>query len=225
MTTVSRRTFMGASVGALAAIHIPEAAQAAAPACVSGSLPAFMPNSLTVDCASQRNFELFKKNSPYLGLAGVVSMTFVTGRWGTYSAGSLMLFPWLKPKGQALGQHNWGSAFPGKDDQPMPAAPIPNATLPLDEYFCWYVLGAPWTTFIGFTVDVPHKRLAASNVWFSNIGKLADGSTVGVDWTSSNLNRAWFGGSSWIPNSDTCHGNAWRKVIADGINQASVAAC
>lgn len=225
MTTVSRRTFMGASVGALAAIHIPEATQAAAPACVSGSLPEFMPNSLTVDCASQRNFELFKKNSPYLGLAGVVSMTFVTGRWGRYSAGSLMLFPWLKPKGQAVGQHNWGSVFSGNGNQPIAGDPIPGASLPVDEYFCRIVLQAPWSMFIGFTVDVPYKPSETTNAWVSNVGKLADGSTVGVDWTSNNLNQTWFGGSSWIPAGNSCHGNAWRKLIAAGINQASVAAC
>ncbi|MFZ3353800.1 MAG: hypothetical protein WA268_23355 [Xanthobacteraceae bacterium] len=225
MTTVNRRTFMGASACALMAIHIPEAAYAAAPACVSGSLPEFMPNSLTVDCASQRNFQLFKKYTPYLGLAGVVSMTSVTGHLGTYSAGSLMLFPWLKPKGLAVGQRNWGSAFPGNGNQPIAADPIPGASLPVDEYFCRIVLQAPWSMFIGFTVDVPYKPSETTNGWVSNVGKLGDGSTVGIDWTSNNLNQAWFGGSPWIPANNACHGNAWRKVIADGINRASVAAC
>lgn len=225
MTTLSRRTFVGGSAGALAAIYIPEAARAAAPACVAGSLPDFLPSRVTVDCASQRNFQLFKKNTTYLGLTGVVTMTTVAGHWGTYSAGSLMLFPWLKPAGVALGQRNWGAAFPGNSDQPVSAAPIPDATLPVDEYFCWYVIQAPWTEFVGFTVDVPYAAAQASNPWCSNVGKLADGSTVGVDWTSSNLNRPWFGGSSWIPNTSACQGLAWRKVIAEGINQASVAAC
>jgi hypothetical protein len=225
MEPVSRRTFMGASMGALAAIQFPEAARATAPACVTGSLPEFTPNLVTVDCASQRNFRLFKQNTAYLGLAGVVSMSYVTGQWSSYSAGSLMLFPWLKPKGKALGSRDWGAVFPGKINQSIAAAPIPDATLPLDEYFCWYVIGAPWTSFIGFTVDVPYPAAKTNNAWFSNIGKLADGSTVGIDWTSSNLNRPWFGGSSWIPGSDTCNGNAWRKLIATGINQAAVASC
>ena len=225
MATVSRRTFMGASVGALAAIHFPEAAQAAAPACVSGSLPEFTPNSLTVDCASQYNFKLFKSNTPYLGLAGVVSMTYVTGSRASYSAGSLMLFPWLKPKGLALGQRNWGSVFPGNGNQPIAADPIPGAALPQDEYFCRIVLQAPWSMFIGFTVDVPYKPAETANAWCSNVGKLADGSAVGVDWTSSNLNRPWFAGSPWIPDSNACHGSVWRKVIAEGIKRASVAAC
>lgn len=225
MATVSRRTFIGASVGALAAIQSPEVALAAAPACVTGLLPNFLPNRVTVDCASQRNFQLFKKYTPYLGLAGVVSMTTVTAQWGSYAAGSLMLFPWLKLKGRALGPRDWGSAFPGKGNQLIAAAPIPNAALPLDEYFCRIVLNAPWSMFIGFSVDEPHHPSQASNAWFSNVRQLADGSSVGIDWTSSNLNQPWFGGSSWIPNSDTCQGNAWRKVIVDGINQASVAAC
>jgi hypothetical protein len=225
MTTVSRRTFVGGSAGLLAALHIPEAARAAAPACVTGSLPDFLPNRVTVDCASERNFQLFKKNTTYLGLAGVVSMTTVTGHLGSYSAGSLMLFPWLKPAGVALGQRNWGAAFPGNGDQPVSADPIPGVTLPLDEYFCRIVLQAPWSMFIGFAVDVPYNPSDTNNAWLSNVGKLADGSTVGVDWTSSNLNRPWFGGSSWIPNTNVCQGRAWRKVIAEGIYQASVAAC
>lgn len=225
MAALSRRMFMSASAGALAATQIPEPAQAAAPACVTTSLPEFLPNSLTVDCASLRNFQSFRKYSRYLGLAGVVSMTFVTGRWGTYPAGSLMLFPWLKREGQALGNRNWGATFPGKANQLMAATPIPDTTLPLDEYFCWYVLQAPWTMFIGFTVDIAYKAGDATKAWCSNVGGLADGSTLGIDWTSSNMNRAWFGGSQWIPESDTCHGNAWRKLIADGINRASVAAC
>jgi hypothetical protein len=225
MTTVSRRTFMGASAGALAAIYIPEIAQAAAPACVSGSLPEFVPNSLAVDCASQRNFQLFKNNTAYLGLAGVVSMTFVSGQFGSYPAGSMMLFPWLKRKGQALSPRNWGSGFPGKGNQLTSSAPIPDATLPVDEYFCRIVLEAPSSMFIGFTVDVPYKPSDARNAWCSNAGKLADGSVVGIDWTSNNLNQPWFGGSPWIPASNSCHGDAWRKVIVAGINQASVAAC
>ena len=58
-----------------------------------------------------------------------------------------------------------------------------------------------------------------------NVDKLADGGAIGINWTSSNLNRPGFGGSSCIPNTDACNGNAWRKVIVDGLNQASVAAC
>ena len=48
---------------------------------------------------------------------------------------------------------------------------------------------------------------------------------IGIAWTSSNLNGPWFGGARWIPNTDDCKGNGWRKLIIDGLNQASVAAC
>src|SRR5947207_3334729 len=103
MQNVSRRRFLGTSLGAAAALPLAAPAMSA-PACVTGSLPAFLPNRLTVDCASQQNFRLFRQNDAYLGLAGVVSMTRVSGRYGSYLAGSLILFPWLKPKGLALGQ-------------------------------------------------------------------------------------------------------------------------
>jgi hypothetical protein len=88
------------SMAGVSTICLPWIAGAAetAPQCVSGGLP-FLPNRLTVSCASQRNFRAFRQNSDYLGLAGVVSMTFVRGRQGSFEAGSLLLFPWLKPKG------------------------------------------------------------------------------------------------------------------------------
>ena len=35
----------------------------------------------------------------------------------------------------------------------------------------------------------------------------------------------WFGGSHWIPGTDTCHGDAWRSLVVAGLKQASVAAC
>lgn len=227
MDGLSRRTFVGASVGGVSAICMPQLAVAATtPAqCVSSGLP-FLPNRLTVSCASQRNFRAFRQNSDYLGLAGVVSMTLVSGKLGSYQAGNLFLFPWLKPKGQALGQGRvWPAVVPTNATLFVNSSPIPNATLPLDEYFCRIVLEAPWKSFIGFQVDKPFSPSDGSLAWFSNVNKLADGQGVGIDWTSANLNNSWFGGSHWIPDSDTCSGNAWRKVILDGINQASAAAC
>jgi hypothetical protein len=79
--------------------------------------------------------------------------------------------------------------------------------------------------FIGFELDVPFGQGRARLPWVTNVNKLADGKPLGINWTSSNLNRPWFGGNSCIPNSETCNGNAWRKVIVDGLNQASVGAC
>jgi hypothetical protein len=191
---------------------------------VSGYLPEFLPNRLTVDCASKQNFQAFRRYSDYLGLAGVVSMTFVRANMGTYPAGNLFLFPWLKPKGQAL-RRAWPAVVPTNATLLANSSPIPDATLPLDEYFCRYVLQAPSTSFIGFQVDAPFGAADASRDWFTNVDKLADGKGAGVDWTSANLNRPWFGGSHWIPSTDTCKGKAWRQVIIDGINQASTAAC
>ena len=72
---------------------------------------------------------------------------------------------------------------------------------------------------------MPFKQGREKLAWVSNVDKLADGAPAGINWTSSNLNRTWFGGSSCIPGTDTCNGKAWRKIIVDGLNQASVAAC
>jgi hypothetical protein len=224
MSEFSRRAFLGASAGALALLHSPQAALAQA-TCVTGGLPPFLPSRVTVDCASRANFHLFRKNQDYMGLAGVVSMTTVGGPSSSYEAGSLMLFPWLKPKGQAFGAAKaWGAVYP-VGTKLVPASPIPNWTLPIDDYFCDRILQVPPRMFIGFSVDVPYGVAEAKFAWFTNVDKLSDGSGVGIDWTSSNLNRAWFGGSQWIPATDTCKGREWRKLIIEGINQASVARC
>jgi hypothetical protein len=222
MNHVSRRAFLGASAGALAVLNAPHAAFAQA-ACVKSGLPDFLPNRVTVDCASRHNFHLFRQNTDYMGLAGVVSMTTVRGPSSSYGAGSLMLFPWLKPKGQAFGVAKaWGAVYP-VGAQSVSASPIPNWHLPIDEYFCSTVLQVPYKSFIGFSVDVPHDESTAQFAWFSNVDKLADGSGVGIDWTSANMNRLWFGGSQWIPATDTCNGSKWRKVIVAGLEQASAA--
>ena len=115
--------------------------------------------------------------------------------------------------------------MPTNATQVASSRPIPDATLPLDEYFCRYVLQAPWTSFIGFQVDRPFGRADAGRDWFTNVDKLADGKGIGIDWTSANLNTPWFGGSHWIPNTDACSGNAWRQVIIVALNQASMGAC
>jgi len=194
----------------------------AAAQCVTGSLPSFQPTMLTVDCASKRNFQLFRKASDLVGLAGVVSMSFVRGSQGSYPAGNLFLFPWLKPKGQG---RNVAASMPLNATQFVGANAIPDATLPLDEYFLRFVLRAPWTSFIGFQIDAPYSAVDARNDWCSNVDKLADGRGVGIDWTSHNLNGAWFGGSHWIPGNDSCGGKAWRDLVVAGLAQASTAAC
>jgi hypothetical protein len=223
----TRRAFVGASI--VTAATLPQsiaalaAPAAAPPKCVTGPLPGFLPNRLTVDCASRMNFRLYRKNPDALGLAGVVSMTFVRGKIGSYSAGNLFLFPWLK-KGGAQ-KIVWPSVAPTDSTQFIQANPIPNHFLPVDEYFCERVIAAPSLNFIGFQVGRPFGKGRAKLQWVTDVAKLADGGPVGINWTSSNLNRAWFGGSNSIPNGETCNGAAWRKIIVEGLHQASVAAC
>jgi hypothetical protein len=225
MSDLSRRAFLGASVIAVETLRQSLPA-IAAPQCVTGFLPSFLPNRLTADCASRRNFQLFRQNSIYLGLAGMVSMSFVRGGIGSYEAGNLFLFPWLKPKGVALGIGKvWSSVAPRSATRVISASPIPNWTLPIDDYLCNYILKAPGNYFLGFAVDGPVPKDQAQWAWFTNVDKLADGQGAGIDWTSANLNDPWFGGSKFIPNSDTCNGNAWRALVVDGLNQASSAVC
>ena len=219
----TRRAFIGASLVAVGTLRHSVSA-IASPQCVTGSLPGFLPNRLTVDCASRMNFRLFRQNPTDLGLAGLVSMTFVQGGQGSYSAGNLFLFPWLKTKGRAR-KILWPSVAPADATQFFQASPMPNNYLPVGDYFCQSVLKAPASNFIGFELDVPFGQGRARLPWVTNVNKLADGKPLGINWTSSNLNRPWFGGNSCIPNSETCNGNAWRKVIVDGLNQASVGAC
>jgi hypothetical protein len=224
MNHLDRRAFLGASAAALAALR-PETALAQA-ACPAGPGPAFSPARLTVDCASRRNFASFRKNSIYMGLTGVVNMSFAQGKYGGYQAGNLFLYPWLKKKGLALGAaKDWQTCLPTSATKFIAAAPIKGWTLPLDEYFCRYVIQAPWTTFIGFRVDVPVDLNDSRRPWFTNVSKLGDGKPVGIAWNSSNLNGPWFGGSRWIPNTATCDGDKWRTVIIDGLSQASTAIC
>ncbi|HEY1542664.1 MAG TPA: hypothetical protein VGG01_09660 [Xanthobacteraceae bacterium] len=210
---------MGASAAALSATVLPAPLQAATQ-CVTGILPGFQPTSLSVNCASKRNFRAFRRRPDALGLTGVVSMSFVSGSQGTYSAGSLFLFPWCKGATKSF-----PAAVPLNVNQFVNITPIPDATLPLDEYFLRFVLQVPWTSFIGFQVDVPYSASDAPRDWCSNVDNIGDGSGVGIDWTSQNLNGPWFAGSNWIPATDTCGGNAWRNVIVAALGQTAVGVC
>src|SRR5262245_26395772 len=118
MSDFNRRTFLGISAGALSTLHFPGfAAAQPQPACVSSGLPEFLPLRLTVDCASRRNVQVFRKYTDYLGLVGTVNMSFVRGQGGkSHEAGSLFLFPWLKPKGRLLNR-NWGAVVPVNNTQ------------------------------------------------------------------------------------------------------------
>jgi hypothetical protein len=227
MDQVDRRSFLRASAGALTLASLPEIAFAqAAPACVTSGYPAFLPNRLTVDCASKLNFSIWRKNATYMGLAGCVSMTTVRGKYGEYAAGNLFLMPWLNKKGQAFGAaKDWGTVMPTSATASMAAAPIPNWRMPLDEYFIRYQLMAQPAGFIGFRADAPFNKQDARRPWYTNVDKLADGKPIGIGWTSSNLNAPWFGGSRIIPKGTDCNGDKWRALIIDGLNQASTSIC
>jgi hypothetical protein len=227
MENLNRRAFVGGSLAGASVLCLAPSLAAAAVSqqCVTGGLPGFLPNSLTVDCASKRNFQTFRQNADYLGLAGVVSMTVVRGNLGPYPAGNLFLFPWLKPKAQVMKGRPWPAVLPLNATQVVNANPIPNAALPLDEYLCRVVLQAPGMSFIGCLVDKPFSSADAKLNWFTNVDKLADGKGVGIDWTSPNLNAPWFAGSRWIPSTEVCNGKAWRAVIVAALRQASMAAC
>src|SRR5262249_57072869 len=128
-TGVAPRSFLRAAGGALTFASFPEIALAQPPpvVCVTSGLPPFLPNRLTVDCASKQNFAIWRKNTDYMGLAGCVSMTTVTGKYGIYPAGNLFLMPWLNKKGQAFGlTKDWGTVMPISATQMMAAPPIPN---------------------------------------------------------------------------------------------------
>src|SRR3954462_12360721 len=159
MTGLDRRAFLGMSAGAVSMLWNPVTSAAQAPACVPGGMAQFLPVRLNVDCASRQNFQLFRKNADDVGLAGVVSMTFVRGKIGSYDAGSMIVFPWLKPKAQ--NRNPLPAVVPVNGTQFIASAPIPDATLPLDDYLCYFRLQAPTTMFIGFQVDVPYGRVEA----------------------------------------------------------------
>ena len=225
MNYIDRRAVLRASIGALSLTQLPQLAFAQA--CITNGLPSFTPNRLTVDCASRRNFAVWRKNAVYMGLAGCVSMTYVKGQYGEFPAGNLFLFPWLNAKGRALGAaKDWQTVMPTNLTRYVTAAPIPNWQAALDEFFIAFRLVAQKEKFIGFRVDAPFPDgKNPLRPWRTNIDKLADGKPAGIEWTSSNLNNPWFGGSQWIPPSDSCNGNAWRKLIVEGISQASVGVC
>jgi len=224
MNNFSRRMFVGASTASVAAVCLPRFAAAEQVQCEADGLPAFLPHRLTVDCASRRNLRAFREYPDYLGLAGVVSMMLVRTRYGTFPAGNLFLFPWLKPAGQVIEGQIWPAVAPASATQFMSASPIPGVTLPPDEYFCRFVLQAPVTSFIGFQVDLPYSTAEARLGWFTNV-HLPDSEAVGIDWTSPNLNDPWFGGSHWIPETQTCNGQAWRSLIINALDLASAATC
>ena len=140
-------------------------------------------------------------------------MTSVRGKIGSYPAGNLFLFPWLKPKG-AHARRRQGLEFRRADQRDRLPAGEPDQSGASGRRALLQLRAAsqPSASFIGFIVDAPYSKLEEKLGLYSNISKLADGKPVGIDWASSNLNHPWFGGNRQIPASETCNGKAWRAA-------------
>jgi hypothetical protein len=218
MSTIDRRALLSASIGGLAVFG--NRAALAALQCAQVGVP----SRLTIDCSVARNLQLFLKRENLFGLTGLVSMAAVDGDLGSYAAGSLFVYPWLKSKNQgralAAEMRQYQAFLPG----PIAANPLPNMGVPLDEQFCTYGLQAPPQDFIGFSIDVARTAHDPKLPWYSLVDGVG-GRTVGIDWASANLNGRWFGGNRAIPSGSECNGQHWRSLIVDGLRRASTMAC
>lgn len=214
MRDLSRRSFLGTSVGALALLNDPLAAVAAVPRTAAG-----LASRINVERCARQNLRAFLRNESALGLAGLASMATVKGELGTYGANAVFLFPWAKAKAAT----RLPPAFlPVGDEQIAETTPFTPAGLAPEEYFCRFVLQAPPESFIGFAVDAPVAKYLSRHPWFTNVDDLAQGKSVGIHWTSGNLNPPWFNGSTWIPPA-TDNGAYWRSRII-GFLRESVSA-
>jgi hypothetical protein len=170
------------------------------------------------ELANALNLRLFLAGKDAFGLAGVMTMRQVEGELGTYPAAVLFLFPF---------KHNAATVdapafLPGSTaGSPLiETVTMPASGLSQDEYFCHFVLKAPWSNFIGFTVGAAIRHGMDKWPWQSNV--VIGNDTVGFRWTSSNLNHPWFKGSRWIPDNE--NGLAWRARIIDGVRRAATLA-
>jgi hypothetical protein len=215
MNRLSRRAFFGVSVGGMAALHSEGPALAALQSADALGLPPRM----NVEYASALNLRLFLQNKDKFSLTGVVSVRPVTGELGSYRSGSLFLYPFKR----SVSVPDMRAFLPGRSAADPLVATVPTTSLGLspDEYFCNYVLKAPRQSFISFSVDTPSHHGGQKRPWQSNVDNIGNGS-VGIGWTSSNLNHPWFGGSRWIPDDE--NGQFWRARIIEGLRQASALA-
>jgi hypothetical protein len=231
MHLFSRRTFIrGAGAVAFAGQTSSAWAAVGDGQCVSSYVPA----QLTVDCATRRNYEQFRNYSDQVYLAGLVSLVNFKGKYGSYTAGSLFLFPVFRPASQ---QPKPPVVKGAPQKLPTVSGSIPTSALgsiarpPFpaghNEESLLSVLGpaaSARSQFLGFRLDLPADDGRAKLSRFTS-GKLPDGKSVRIEWTVSNLNRPWFGGSPTIPHDDTCNGATWRKIIIAGLKQATVSRC
>jgi len=170
------------------------------------------------DLANALNLRLFLQDQPAFGLVGVMTLRPAKSELGRYPAAALFLFPF---------KHNASTAgapafLPGTSakNHLLQTVTMPATGLSPDEYFCLFVLKAPWHNFIGFTMGAAIEQGMDKWPWHSNV--LIGGDTVGFRWTSSNLNHPWFKGSRWIPDNEI--GEVWRARIIDGVRRAATLA-
>jgi hypothetical protein len=214
MRELSRRSFIATSVGALAILNDPLTALAC-----SESTAAGLPSRLNVADAARQNLRAYLKNDGALGLAGLVSMEIVKGELGNYAANSLFLFPYTKANAPTA----LPAAFlPVGEEGIAATTPFTPVGLAPEEHFSRFVLQAPPESFIGFAVDVPVAKYLSRYPWFTNVDDLAQGKSVGIHWTSGNLNPPWFNGSSWVP-PETENGAYWRSRIVGFLREAASA--
>lgn len=211
MKTPNRRAFLAISAGSLCAVH---SASAAADSLQVGAIGT--PVSARINLANALNFRLFAQNRETLGLTAVMAMRPADGKLGSYPPGSLFLFPFTR---DAAGAYERPAFLPGPDvaSPLIKAMPMTTFGLPPDEFFCHYVLKAPWQSFISCALDKPIAREIGTWPWHINV--VIGHETIGIRWTSSNLNGPWFAGSRWIPEGD--EGNVWRARIIDGVLRAA----
>ncbi|MEA2935129.1 MAG: hypothetical protein QOD74_1775 [Variibacter sp.] len=161
------------------------------------------------------NFRLFIEDRANVALAGLMSRRSGRSASGNYAADTVFLAAYLKhPSGRFL-------QVDLNPDSVM-AAPMSVGGLAPEEFLCRYVLDAPCEDFIGFTVDDRIPAGADRRPWHTNID--LGGETVGIRWTSANLNHPWFGGSRWIPDSDQGNGRLLRARIVAELRRAAAVA-
>lgn len=222
----TRRTFLGGSCALAFAGKESLAYAADSQQCLSSYVPA----SLTLTCATRKNYETFRDNSERIHLAGLVSLVNFKGQYGQYNAGTLFLFPVLRPA------YLQPKAKPGVK-LPEIAGLLPRTATdsivlpPLDAGHNEESLVGRLSPeahalkrFVGFGVDVAASDGRSRLSRFTE-GKLPDGKSIRIEWTVSNLNRSWFAGSPTIPQDQTCDGASWRKLIVEGLKQATSRAC
>jgi hypothetical protein len=200
VSILSRRSFIGVSVGGLSVLRSGVA--------ISADLqcePISPPYQLTFDCSAASSLKLFLQNEDVLGLVGLVCVKPIRG----YAYGAFLLAAWLKPS-----------------DRPAMVSPnvMRPTGIPLDEQFCVYGLRVPPGNFFGFSVDKPVSGTTAQLPWYTNVDNIMGGS-VSIEWVSANLNQPWFAGSRWIPDGKTCDGMYWRALVIDALSRAAAISC